>query len=168
MTMKTSHSSTKSKFLCLGLLLASSCLLTPAARAQSVPAFGGSYKITGFFEPGLSGSYTYCFNFVKTGSVLFPNSGTWTVPSYPYGWKGTWYQNGAEIIFHGVADGAYLFSWKGRLDSTSAISGRQVEFLVNGNTDTAGTFTGIKVTSCSAAGAAAEQFSTSGSDPVRK
>ena len=166
--MKSSRFSIKGQLLALGLLAGVS-LLTPAARAQSAPpALGGSYSITGFFEPALTGSYTWCFNFVKTGTVLFPNSGTWNVPSYPFGWKGTWYQDGDEIVFHGVADGTYLFSWKGRVNNTSSISGRQVEFYVNGNTDTAGTFTGTKVASCGAA-AAAERFTLSGSsDPVGK
>jgi hypothetical protein len=156
---------TKSKLLALGLL-AGACLLAPTAKAQSVvPSFGGSYSITGYFEPALTGSYTWCFNFVKTGSVLFANSGTWSVPSYAYGWKGTWYQDGDEIIFHGVADGTYIFSWKGRLDSTTAISGRQVEFYINGNTDTAGTFTGTKAAACPAVDL--ESFRTNGSDPVK-
>jgi hypothetical protein len=139
----------KGALLCLGLL-ACALLFAPAANAQSVPNFGGSYSITGFFEPGLSGSYTWCFNFTKTGGVLFPNSGTWNVPSYAYGWSGTWYQDGDEIIFHGVADSTYLFSWKGRLVSTGTISGRQVEFYINGGTDTAGTFSGSQVSSCPA------------------
>ena len=128
-------------------LMACVSFITSAAKAQ-VPNFGGSYNISGYFEPGLGGPYTWCFNFTKTGSVLFPNSGTWDVPSYPFGWSGTWYQDGDEIIFHGVADKTYIFSWKGRLDNTSEISGRQVEFLINGNTDTAGTFIGSKVSSC--------------------
>jgi hypothetical protein len=163
--MSNTIATTKSKWLTLGLL-AGACLLAPAAKAQSVvPTFGGSYSITGYFEPALSGSYTWCFDFVKTGSVLFANSGTWSVPSYAFGWKGTWYQDGDEIIFHGVADGTYLFSWKGRLDSTTAISGRQVEFYINGNTDTAGTFTGTKAASCPAVDL--EAVRSNGSDPVK-
>jgi hypothetical protein len=136
--------------LCSVGLLVCAFLVAPAANAQSVPNFGGSYNITGYFEPALSGSYTWCFNVTKTGTVLFPNSGTWNVPSYAYGWSGTWYQDGDEIIFHGVADGTYFFSWKGRLNSTNNISGRQVEFYSNGGTDTAGTFTGGQTSSCPA------------------
>jgi hypothetical protein len=142
-----SSASLTSKLLPLGLLTCL-CLMAPAAKAQAVPNFGGSYNISGYFEPGLGGPYTWCFNFVKTGGVLFANSGTWSVPSYAFGWQGTWYQDGDEIIFHGVADNTYIFSWKGRLDSTSHISGRQVEFYLNGNTDTAGTFIGSKAGSC--------------------
>ncbi len=163
--MNNKIATTKSKLLAVGLL-AGACLLAPAAEAQSVvPSLSGSYSITGYFEPALSGSYTWCFDFVKTGTVLFANSGTWSVPSYAYGWKGTWYQDGDEIIFHGVADGAYIFSWKGRLDSTTAISGRQVEFYINGNTDTAGTFTGTKVAACPAV--ELESLRSNGSDPVK-
>src|SRR5579862_2452239 len=97
------------RLLSLGLL-ASACLMAPLAKAQSVPTFGGSYNITGFKEPALNGPYTWCFNFVKTGNVLFPNSGTWSVPSYAGGWSGTWYQDGDEVIFHGVAGGTFIFS----------------------------------------------------------
>jgi hypothetical protein len=165
--MKKTIALMKSKRLSWGLL-ACVCSLAPVVQAQSVPKFGGSYSVTGYKEPDLGGSYTYCFNFTTNGSVLFANSGTWTVPSYSFGWNGTWYQNGDEIIFHGVADGKYLFSWKGRLDSPSTISGRQVEFFLNGDTDTAGTFRGTKVSSCSAA--AVEQSFPSlqerGSDPT--
>lgn len=139
--------------------------MAPAAKAQGVPNFGGSYNISGYFEPGLGGPYTWCFNFVKTGGVLFPNSGTWSVPSYAFGWKGTWYQDGDEIVFHGVADGTYIFSWKGRLDNTSAISGRQVEFYLNGNTDTAGTFTGTKAGLCPLVDAAS--INMQGNDPTK-
>jgi hypothetical protein len=88
----------KHKRLALGLL-ASVCLLTPVANAQSVPAFGGSFNITGYKEPALDSPYTWCFDFTKTGEVLFPNSGTWKVPSYAEGWSGTWYQDGDEASF---------------------------------------------------------------------
>jgi hypothetical protein len=138
-------------------LFASACLLATTVNAQSVatvPNLGGSWTITGYFEPNLGSPYTYCFNFTTNpNSVLFPNSGTWKVPSYSLGWNGTWYQDGDEIIFHGVADKTYLFSWKGRLNNPTSISGRQVEFLLDGSTDTAGTFIGTKVSSCSAASA---------------
>jgi hypothetical protein len=148
-TMKKAMLLAKGVLLSLGFLVCA-FLLAPTANAQSVPNFGGSYNITGYFEPALTGSYTWCFNFTKTGGVLFPNSGTWNVPSYTNGWSGTWYQDGDEVILHGVADGTYIFSWKGRLVSTSAISGRQVEFYINGNTDTAGTFDGTKTSACPA------------------
>jgi hypothetical protein len=140
---------TKYKLLTLGLL-ASIWVLTPAAEAQDVPQLSGSYSITGFKEPPLNGPYTWCFNFTKTGEVLFPNSGTWTVPSYSEGWNGTWYQVGDEIIFQGVADAMFIFAWKGRLISPTSIGGRQVEFFIDGSTDTAGTFSGTQVSSCPA------------------
>jgi hypothetical protein len=151
--------------MCQGLL-ACMCLMVPMAKAANVPTFAGSYSITGYFEPALTGSYTWCFDFVKTGSVLFPNSGTWSVPSYAFGWKGTWYQDGDEIILHGVADGTYFFSWKGRLETASAISGRQVEFFSNGDTDTAGTFTGTRVAACPAIDIEASG-KMQGSDPAK-
>jgi hypothetical protein len=140
----------KVAFLLLGVLV---CLLPPVANAAST--LSGSFNITGYKEPGLTGPYTWCFDFTKTGTVLFPNSGTWNVPSYSYGWFGTWYQTGDEIILHGVADGTFIFSWKGRLLTGGKIGGRQVEFYIDGSTDTAGTFYGTKISgSCSAAAAA--------------
>jgi hypothetical protein len=151
----------KSKVLCL-CLLACVCLLTATASAAEAPAvFGGSFNITGYLEPTLGGSYTYCFAFTKTGTVLFPNSGTWTVPSYSAGWSGTWYQTGDELILHGVADGTFIFSYKGRLLAPGKISGRQVEFFIDGSTDTAGTFFGTKVSGCSA------EASSKKGDPAR-
>jgi hypothetical protein len=138
----------KSTLLCLMVCV---CLLTAAASAAEAPAvFSGSFNITGYREPTLGGAYTWCFAFTKTGTVLFPNSGTWTVPSYSSGWSGTWYQTGDELVLQGVADGTFLFAYKGRLLAPGKISGRQVEFLIDGSTDTAGTFYGTKVSSCSA------------------
>lgn len=56
------------------------------------------------------------------------------------------------MVLHGVADGTFIFSWKGRLDSPTSFSGRQVEFYISRNTDTAGTFAGTQITgSCPAA-----------------
>ena len=77
----------------------------------------------------------------------------WNVSGYSLGWVGTWYQEGIEVVLHGVADGTFIFSWKGRLDSPTSFSGRQVEFYISRNTDTAGTFAGTQITgSCPAAG----------------
>jgi hypothetical protein len=151
----------KGKFLshCLVVCV---CLLASAASAADAPAtFAGSFNITGYLEPALSSSYTYCFVFTKTGGVLFPNSGTWTVPSWSPGWNGTWYQTGDEIVLHGVASGTYIFSWKGRLLNGSKIGGRQVEMLIDGSTDTAGTFFGSKVSAC------AGTVSSKKGDPAR-
>jgi hypothetical protein len=151
----------KSTIVSLLLVLVLGCLLTPAANASAT--FSGSWNITGYFEPGLTSPYTWCFDFTKTGGVLFPNSGTWNVPSYSLGWSGTWYQTGDEVILHGVADGTFIFSWKGRLLNGGTIGGRQVEFFINGTTDTAGTFLGTRLSgSCSAAA-----VTKSSSDPAR-
>ena len=141
---------TKLALLCFLLLAVS----VPTFAAQPpIPNFGGSFNITGYLEPTLGGAYTWCFNFTNTGTILgFPNSGTWNVPSYSPGWFGTWYRDGDEIILHGVADGTFIFSWKGRLLNSSHIAGRQVEFFIDGSTDTAGTFSGSKVSAgCPAA-----------------
>jgi len=147
----------------LGLLcLALSAFSFPAVSSES---FGGSWNITGYEEPNLSSSYTWCFNFTVTGGVLgYSNSGTWNVPSYSAGWSGEWYRNGDEIILHGVADGTYLFSWKGRVLGESKIGGRQVEFFINGGTDTAGTFYGTRLT---AACPAAASSATTSRDPAK-
>ncbi len=128
-------------------VLAALCLFGGAVQAQT-PTFGGSWDITGYTEPALTSPYSWCFDFTTTGTVLYPNSGTWNVPSYGYGWSGTWYQVGEEVIFHGVADGIYIFSWKGHIIDPNTIGGRQVEFFSDGSTDTAGTFRGTKVASC--------------------
>jgi hypothetical protein len=116
-----------------------------ASAGPAIPNLGASYEITGYLEPNLSSPYTWCFDFTTNGSVLFPDSGTWNVPSYSFGWSGTWYRDGDEIIFHGVADGTFIFSWKGRLLGGGKIAGRQVEFYIDGTTDTAGTFFGKAV-----------------------
>jgi len=142
----------KTKLMSLCVVL---CMCLPVwggNAAPPTPNFGGSFNITGYVEPGLNGPYTWCFDFTKTGGVLFPNSGTWNVPSYSLGWSGTWYQTGDEIILHGVADGTFIFSWKGRLVNGNNISGRQVEFLIDGTTDTAGTFAGTKISGSCPAG----------------
>jgi len=146
--------------LCLLLFLAS---LPSFAAGPPIPKFTGSFNITGYLEPSLGSPYTYCFDFTNTGTVLgFSNSGTWNVPSYSAGWFGEWYVDGDEIIIHGVADGTFLFSWKGSLQNATKIAGRQVEFFITGATDTAGTFSGTKITgSCPAA------VSTKTGDPAR-
>jgi hypothetical protein len=139
----------RTMFACLCIV----CLSLPALAVEPlIPNIGGSYNITGYKEPNLNGAYTYCINFTNTGTVLgFSNSGTWNVPSYG-DWSGEWYRNGDEIIMHGVAAGVYIFSSKGRLLNGNKISGRQVEFFIDGSTDTAGTFYGSKITgSCAAA-----------------
>jgi hypothetical protein len=102
------------------------------------------------------------FVFTKTGGVLgYPNSGTWSVPAYADGWSGQWYENGDEIMFYGVADGTYIFSWKGMVSAPGKLAGRQVEFYIDGSTDTAGTFVGTRTSSC----ADAPRFD--GSDPAK-
>jgi hypothetical protein len=141
----------KSKLVCLGLLL---CVCIPAwgENAPPVPNFSGSWNITGYLEPGLpQPGYTYCFDFTTTGKIFYSTSGTWNVPAYSAGWSGTWYQSGDELILHGVADGTYIFSWKGRLLNARRIAGRQVEFFIDGSTDSAGTFSGNKVSGCTGA-----------------
>ncbi len=148
-----------------GLVVVGLCLIF-ATGLLAVPKFGGSYNITGYKEPTLGGPYTWCFDFTNTGTVLgFPDSGTWNVPSYSLGWSGEWYVDGDEVIMHGVADGTYFFSWKGRIVNDKKIAGRQVEFFSNGTTDTAGTFLGAKITgSCPASSASV----SAGNDPARK
>lgn len=152
----------KTIFVCLCIV--GLCLPALAGPpAPLVPKVTGSYNITGYLEPNLTSAYTWCFNFTTTGTVLgFANSGTWNVPSYTLGWSGEWYVNGDEIIMHGVADGTYLFSWKGRILNGSKMAGRQVEFFINGSTDTAGTFFGSKISGACPATAAA-----SVGDPAR-
>jgi len=141
----------KRTFVCLAVLVF--CVSLPAFAADPpVPLFQGSYNITAYEEPSLGSFYTWCFVFTNTGGVLgYSNSGTWTVPSYSLGWSGTYYVTGDEVIIHGVADGTFIFSYKGRILSGSKISGRQVEFFIDGSTDTAGTFLGSKVSACPAA-----------------
>ena len=131
----------------LGVLM---CLFPSAANASAKLA--GSFNLTFNGEPSLVYLSTWCFDFTTTGGVLgFPNSGTWNVPSYSFGWSGEWYQNGDEVIFYGVADGTYIFSWTGRLLTTDKASGRFAEFFIDGGTDFAGTFYATKVSgSCSA------------------
>jgi hypothetical protein len=123
----------------------------------AAPKVSGSYNITGYLEPNLASPYTWCFNFTTTGTVLgFTNSGSWNVPGYSGGWSGQWYVSGDEIIMHGVAAGTFIFSWKGRILSPTKIGGRQVEFFIDGSTDTAGTFLGSRISgACPAAVAAA-------------
>jgi len=53
----------------------------------------------------------------------------WNVSGYSLGWVGTWYQEGIEVVLHGVADGTFIFSWKGRLDSPTSFSGRRSSFI---------------------------------------
>jgi len=132
----------KGIFACLCII----ALLILAGSLLAAPKLNGSFNITGYLEPTLGSPYTWCFDFTNTGTVLgYSNSGTWNVPSYSSGWSGQWYVNGDEVVMHGVAAGTYFFSWKGRLLNSSKISGRQVEFFVDGSTDTAGTFSGSKI-----------------------
>ncbi|HTS36545.1 MAG TPA: hypothetical protein VMH04_12790 [Candidatus Solibacter sp.] len=140
----------KIALLCVLLFAVS---LSAFAANPPIPKFTGSWNITGYLEPGLTSPYTYCFDFTNTGGVLgFTNSGTWNVPSYSAGWSGEWYVNGDEIIIHGVAAGDFIFSWKGSIQNAQKIAGRQVEFFITGATDTAGTFSGTKISgSCPAA-----------------
>src|SRR5262249_17084524 len=80
------------ELVCLAVLL---YLLPPAANAATQAKLGGAFNLTMYGEPGLTELSTWCFVFTTTGGVLgFPNSGTWNVPSYSYGWSGEWYQNG--------------------------------------------------------------------------
>jgi hypothetical protein len=142
----------KAKLIILSLLLF--CFALPAFSAgPPIPKFQGSYNITGYLEPSLGSPYTWCFDFTNTGTVLgFSNSGTWNVPSYSGGWFGEWYVDGDEIVIHGVASSTFIFSWKGSIINSTRISGRQVEFFIDGSTDTAGTFFGLKLTgACPAA-----------------
>ena len=120
--------------------------LSAFAAGPPFPKFSGAFNITGYKEPALDSPYTYCFEFTNDGSVLgYPNSGSWSVPSYAPGWFGQWYANGDELVMNGVANGTYLFTWTGRILSSGKIAGRQVEFLIDGATDTAGTFLGRKL-----------------------
>jgi|SRR5580704_4578965 hypothetical protein len=123
--------------------------LPALAGTPPFPKLSGAFNITGYKEPELENPFTYCFDFTNTGGVLgYPNSGTWTVPSYAPGWVGEWYANGDELVMTGVADGTYFFTWTGRILSSGKIGGRYVEFLNSGATDTAGTFLGKKVGAC--------------------
>jgi len=154
----------KAKFALLSFVACAASL--PALAAEpAIPNVAASYNITGYHEPNLSAPYTWCFNFTTTaGSVLgFADSGTWTVPSYSFGWSGTWYRNGDELILHGVADGTYLFSYQGRMLGGGRISGRQVEFLIDGSTDSAGTFFGSVV----GAGCPSTVAATNSRDPSK-
>ena len=146
----------KCKLVCLSVLLV--CVTLPAfAAGPPIPKLTGSYNITAYLEPSLGSPYTWCFDFTNTGTVLgFSNSGTWNVPSYTAGWNGEWYVNGDEVIIHGVAAGTYIFSWKGRIVSSSKLAGRQVEFFIDGSTDTAGTFFGSKISGACPGAAAAK------------
>jgi hypothetical protein len=134
----------KRNFVSLCLLGVLMCLFPSAANAGA--KFSGSFNVSFYGEPSLGHLSTWCFDFTTTGGVLgFPNSGTWNVPSYDFGWSGEWYQNGDEVIFHGVADGTFIFSWKGRLLTGHKASGRFTEFFIDGKTDFAGTFAAAKV-----------------------
>jgi hypothetical protein len=120
--------------------------LPSAAGTPPFPKLSGGFNITGYKEPELENPYTWCFDFTVTGNVLgYPNSGTWSVANYAPGWFGEWYANGDELVMNGVADGTYFFTWTGRILSSGKISGRYVEFLSSGATDTGGTFLGRKV-----------------------
>lgn len=146
----------KSKLFCLSLLLICACLPAVAA-GPPIPKFQGSFNITGYLEPTLGSPYTWCFDFTNTGTVLgFANSGTWNVPSYTSGWFGEWYVDGDELIIHGSAASTFIFSWKGRIVNATKIAGRQVEFFIDGSTDTAGTFYGTKITGACPAAAASK------------
>lgn len=134
----------KAKLALLSLLALTAGLAVPSAQAEGI--FTGSFNITGYLEPGLGSPYTWCFDFTTTSGHVpgYPVSGTWNVPSYSDGWTGDWYQVGDEVLLYGVADGTFFFSWSGRLLNPSRFSGRQVEFLSSGATDTEGTFLGVK------------------------
>lgn len=153
----------KIRIACLCILLI--CATLPAFAAEKpIPRLSGSFNITAYLEPNLSSPYTWCFDFTTTGTVLgFANSGTWNVPSYGGGWSGEWYVDGDELVFHGVAAGEFIFSYKGRLVASNRLAGRQVEFFIDGSTDTAGTFYGAKVsTGCPTTAAV-----TRGKDPAK-
>ncbi len=158
---------TKPVLLSVVLLLVS--LSAFAAGPPPFPKLTGAFNITGYKEPELNNPYTYCFEFTNDGSVLgYPNSGSWTVPSYAPGWFGQWYANGDELVMNGVANGTYLFTWTGRILSSGKIGGRQVEFLISGATDTAGTFLGRKLSTASCPGtAAATDVAAKTGDPAK-
>jgi hypothetical protein len=151
----------KAKFALLSILASTAGLAVHSAHAD--PGLAGSFNITGYDEPALTSSYTWCFDFTKTGGVLgYPLSGTWNVPAYSFGWTGDWYQVGDEIVIEGIADGTYNFTWTGRLLTPTRLEGRVVEFTSDG-LDTSGTFFGGKISgSCPASDGAFK-----GGDPAK-
>ncbi|HUA15973.1 MAG TPA: hypothetical protein VMG31_11790 [Verrucomicrobiae bacterium] len=155
----------KSRFVVPCFVLMFLLSLSSFAGTPPFPKLSGAFNITGYKEPSLQNPFTYCFEFTNTGTVLgFPNSGTWSVPSYAPGWFGEWYANGDELVMSGVANQTYFFTWTGRILSSGKISGRYVEFLSNGATDTAGTILGRKLTgSCPLTAASADKTD----DPAR-
>jgi hypothetical protein len=154
----------------LALICALFLMSLPAiAGTPPFPRLSGAFNITGYKEPELENPFTYCFDFTYTGEVLgYPNSGTWTVPSYALGWVGEWYANGDELVMTGVANGTYFFTWTGRILSSGKIGGRYVEFLNSGATDTAGTFLGRKVGVCRDSANSSAGSSSKTEDPTKQ
>ncbi len=68
----------------LAIIIAACLLTSPAWANRFIP---GSYTLLLFNGPGQVQNQKLCFQFEKTGKVLFRNSGTWTGSP---GWQGNY------------------------------------------------------------------------------
>ena len=153
------------KKLALSGLIALSALSASLVHAAS-PTVVGSFNITFYLETGRSTGATQCINFVSApGTVAgVPTSGTWSSPTFP-GWHGEWIQLGDHVRFFGLTD-SLATTESGNMISKGNFGGVSFNHYSKTTTATssAGSFKGLRVTSCTGLKGSA---STLESDPAK-
>ena len=138
------------KIIVGALLLMASVLNISLAQAAS-PSIAGVWNVTFYLEPGRGTGATQCIFFkVASGTVSgVPTSGTWVSPTFP-GWSGQWIQTGDHVRFYGLT-GSLATTESGEAEGPSSFNGVSFNHFNknNGLNSSAGSWTAVRVRSCS-------------------